>query len=112
MHISSATLIFLQEASRSLACTPQQRDLFLGWQDRCMWEFWSISERVLGLLRQYNSNGEETIRLSRLGWVDIIMVFGALKTIAESQLSLSWQRKMAQNSLILFQDYLGMTFPA
>jgi hypothetical protein len=112
LHISSATLIFLQEASRSLACTPQQRSLFLGRQDRCMWEFWSVSERVLELLRQYSSNGEEALRLSCLGWVDVIMVLGALKTIAGSQLSLSWQRKMAQNSLMLFQEYPGMTSPA
>lgn len=110
MHISSAALTFLQEASRSLEYTPQQRDLFFRRQDRCLWEFWSLSERVSELIRQCTFTGGETF-LSCLDWVDTIKVFGALKLIAGSQLSLSWQRRMAENSLLLFQKYLGLTFP-
>lgn len=48
--------------------------------------------------------------IPNLGWIDAIMMYGALKTIANSQLSLSWQRKLAQNTLILFREHLGMTF--
>jgi hypothetical protein len=76
-----------------------------------LWEFWSVSERVLGLLRQEDFTGEETF-LSCLGWIDTIKALGALKTIAGSQLSLSWQQKTAQSSLMLFQKYPVMTFPA
>jgi hypothetical protein len=83
----------------------------LTWQDRFMWEFWSVSERVLGLIKQCATiNGEAF--LSSLGWVDTVKVYGALKTIAGSQLSLSWQQKMAQNNLLLFQKYPGMVFSA
>lgn len=104
LHISSAVLVFLQAASRSSVCTPQQRKLFLRRQDQCMWEFWSISERVLELFRHLEFRGEEDcLSVSRLGWVDAMMVAGALKTIAESQLSLSWQRKMVQYNLVLFR---------
>ena len=94
LHISSAVLVFLQAASRSSVCTPQQRKLFLRRQDQCMWEFWSISERVLELFRHLEFRGEEDcLSVSRLGWVDAMMVAGALKTIAESQLSLSGSGK-------------------
>lgn len=110
MHISSAALTLVQEASRAPTCTPQQRNLFMERQDRCMWEFWSLSDRVLGLLSHRKIIGEDAC-IPNLGWIDAIMMYGALKTIANSQLSLSWQREMARNSLILFRDHLGMTFP-
>jgi hypothetical protein len=75
-----------------------------------MWEFWSLSDRVLGLLSHSKIIGEDAC-IPNLGWIDAIMMYGALKTIANSQLSLSWQQEMAQNSLILFQEHLGMPFP-
>lgn len=110
MHISSAALTFLQEASCALTCTPQQRNLFMERQDRCMWEFWSLSDRVLGLLSHCKIIGEDAC-IPNLGWIDAIMMYGALKTIAKPQLPLSWQREMARNSLILFREHLGLTFP-
>lgn len=79
-------------------------------QDRCMWEFWSLSDRVLGLMSHCKIIGEDACP-SDLGWIDAIMMYGALKTIADSHLSLSWQREMAQSSLMLFREHLGMTFP-
>lgn len=75
-----------------------------------MWEFWSLSDRVLGILSHHKIIGEDAC-IPNLGWVEAIMMYGALKTIANSQLSLSWQREMAQNSLILFHEHLGMMFP-
>ena len=76
-----------------------------------MWEFWSLSGRVLGLLSDPKIMIDNAFT-PNLGWIEAIMMYGALKTIATSQLSLSWQREMAQKSLVSLGEDLGMVFSA
>lgn len=49
-----------------------------------MWEFWSLFDRVLGLLSHRKIIGEDAC-IANLGWIEAIMMYGALKTIENSK---------------------------
>jgi hypothetical protein len=70
-------------------------------QERCIETFRATATRVMHAMPQ------GTDHKFNLGWADAVMVYGALRTIAISPMSLGWQRNAAKRVLAMIQERLG-----
>lgn len=112
MCIALVMLPFLKQSACAPGCTPHQRALFMHLQGRCVWEFRSLAERVLGMLLLTHSElmgGDD--KTVALGWLEAVMMYGSLRTISASHVSSGPQKEGARKSLRMFKEHLGMACP-
>ena len=117
MRLSYHMLEFLFHASKAPGCTPQQRDIFNQYRQRCIEEFRVIAGKVLFMLSTILSMDSFDLheKLKRpsntsriIGWSDATRVLWPLRLIASCPVSLAWQRDAAQKVLITMSKKLGI----
>ena len=106
MHLSASILTFLLHACQGY-CSHEQHTNLTAMQECCIAAFRATATRTLHM--QGMSQG--TVHLAsnniNFGWADAVMVYGSLRTIAISPISLGWQRNAANRVCRIIKERLG-----
>lgn len=76
-------------------------------QERCISTFRATVTRILRVQCMSPEIGRMPHKNFNLGWPDAVMVYGSLRTIASSPISLDWQRNAANSVLVMIKERLG-----
>lgn len=106
LHLSASVLAFLLRTGQA-GCSYQQHVHSTAMQERCIAAFRDTATRILHV--QGMTQGIDDLPSSRfnIGWADAVMVYGSLRTIATSSISLSWQRNTANRFNAMIKERLG-----
>jgi hypothetical protein len=106
LHLSATVLASLHGTYQG-GCSNQQHDHSIVMQERCIAAFRDTATRILHL--QELTQGIEQLPRGRLniGWADAVMIYGFLRTVATSSISLSWQRNTANQLNAMINERLG-----
>lgn len=96
MRLSTSLLTFLRRASQA-GCSHQQHVHSTAMQERCIAAFRATATRIL------HAQGVSL----NFGWADAVMIYGSLRTIAMSPISLGWQRNAANRVCAILKERLG-----
>lgn len=105
MHLSSNFLSFLLRVF-PVGCS-QQHINSTAMQERCITIFRATATKVLHV--QGITQGIDRLHGKdfNLGWADAVMIYGPLRTISVSPISLDWQRMAATKALAMIKKRLG-----
>ncbi|OQD80507.1 hypothetical protein PENANT_c035G07808 [Penicillium antarcticum] len=106
MHLSANVSVFLLCASQA-GCSQQQHMYSTAKQGRCAAAFRATATRIFhaqGILPGIDNLPREKFNL---GWADAVMVYGSLRTIATSPMSLGWQKDAANRVSVMIKERLG-----
>jgi hypothetical protein len=109
MHLSASVLTLLTLACQS-GCSQQQHTQLTAMQERCITTFRATATKILrmqGMSQSINHLPSDTFSL---GWADAVMVYGSLRTITISPISLGWQRNAANHICTIIKERLGFQF--
>jgi hypothetical protein len=106
MNLSARILTFLLRA-REVDCSHQEQIDFTTIQERCIAAFRATATRILHM----QGMPEDTCHLPNsninFGWADAVMVYGSLRTIEASPISLGWQKNAANRIRVIMKERLG-----
>lgn len=110
MHLSAGVLTLLTRACQS-DFSQQQRTQFTAMQEFCIATFRTTATKILRMqgVSQSISHHLPSDGFS-LGWADAVMVYGSLRTITISPISLGWQRNAANRICAIIKERLGFQF--
>jgi hypothetical protein len=106
MHLSTSVLTFLLCACQA-GCSHQQHLHSTAMQEHCISAFHATATRILHMQDVSQGIGHLPSNNFNLGWADAVMVYGSLRTIAMSPISLGWQRNAANRVLAMIKERLG-----
>ena len=106
MHLSASVLKFLLRACQA-GCSHQQHIHFTTMQEHCISTFRATATRILRVQCMSSEIGHLPRNNLNLGWPDAVMVYGSLRTIASSSISLDWQKNAANRVLAVIKERLG-----
>jgi hypothetical protein len=106
MHLSASILTFLLRASQA-GSSLQQHTHFTATQERCIADFRATATRILNAQGTSHSTGYSPDDRFSFGWGDAVMIYGSLRTIALSPISLDWQRDAANRVGATIKERLG-----
>ena len=109
MHISASILAFLLGAYQ-LDFSHQQHIHFTAIRERYIGNFRTTAKSILSSLGISEDMSHLPSEKFKLGWADAIMVYGSLRTIAISPVSLNWQRNAASSICGTIKERLGFQF--
>jgi hypothetical protein len=102
MHLSASVLTFLLRV-RHEGCLPQQHIHSTAMQEHCIAAFRATATRILHAQDMPQGIGNNF----NLGWADAVMIYGSLRTIATSPISLDWHRNAANKARAIIKERLG-----
>lgn len=109
MHLLASILAFLRRAYKE-ECSHQQQIHSAAIQERCIENFRTTATNILrtqGMSQYVDHISSDKFHL---GWADAIMVYGSLRTIFISPVSLIWQRNAASSICATIKERLGFQF--
>lgn len=106
MHLSTSLLTFLRRASQA-DCSQQQHIDSTAMQERCIAAFRATATRILHAQGMSQGIGHIPSDSRNVGWADAVMIYGSLRTIAMSPISLGWQRNAAKRVCAILKERLG-----
>lgn len=109
MHLSASVLNFLLRVCEA-DCSHQQHIHSTAMQERCIAAFRATATRILHSQGMSQGIAHLPSHNFNLGWADAVMVYGSLKTIGISPISLGWQRNAANGVCAIIKDRLGFQF--
>jgi hypothetical protein len=109
MHLSATVLNLLTRACES-GCSQQQHTQFTAMQERCITTFRATATKILRMQGMSQSISHLPSDKFSLGWADAVMVYGSLRTITISPISLGWQRNAANRICAIIKERLGFQF--
>lgn len=109
MRLSASVLTFLLRAYEA-GCSQQQHIHSTAMQERCIATFRATATKILHMQGVSQDIGHFPSDRFILGWADAVMVYGSLRTIAISPISLDWQRDAANLICAVIKDRLGFQF--
>jgi hypothetical protein len=109
MHLSASVLTLLTRACQS-GCSQQQHTQITTMQERCSATFRATATKILQMQGMSQSNSHLPSDGFSLGWADAVMVYGSLRTITISPISLGWQRNAANRMCAIIKERLGFQF--
>lgn len=102
MHLSASVLTFLLRVCQE-DCSRQQHIHSTAMQEHCIAAFRTTATTLLHAQDMPQDIGNNF----NLGWADAVMVYGSLRTIATSPISLGWQGNAANKARAAIQERLG-----
>ncbi len=108
MHLSASILTLLTRACQS-GCS-QQDTQFTAMQERCIATFRDTATKILRMQGMSQSISHLSSDGFSLGWADAVMVYGSLRTITISPISLAWQKNAANRICAIIKERLGFQF--
>ena len=109
MHLSVSVLTFLLHASQE-GCSHQQHIHSRAIEYRCITTFRTTATRILHMQGISQDIDQLPVNNFNLGWADAVMVYGSLRTIAMSPISLRWQVEAANKVRAVIKERLGFQF--
>lgn len=109
MHLSARVLTFLLRSCHA-GCSQQQQIQSTLMQERCIAKFRATATNILRMHGVSQDIGCLPSDKFSLGWADAVMVYGSLRTIAISPISLGWQRNAANRICAIIKERLGFQF--
>ena len=109
MHLSASVLTLLTRAYQS-GCSQQQHTQFTAMQECCIATFRVTATKILRMQGMSQSTSHLPSDKFSLGWADAVMVYGSLRTITISPISLDWQRNAANRICAIIKERLGFQF--
>lgn len=109
MHLLASILAFLRRAYQE-DCSHHQQIHSAAIQERCIENFRTTATNILctqGMSQDVDHISSDKFNL---GWADAIMVYGSLRTILISPVSLMWQRNAASSICATIKERLGFQF--
>ena len=106
MHLSAKVLAFLLRASQT-GCSHEQHIRSSAMQERCIATFRATATNILHALGMSQRIDQLPSNNLNLGWADAVMVYGSLRTMATSPISLRWQRNAANRVRTRIKERLG-----
>ncbi|KAJ5548434.1 hypothetical protein N7513_005668 [Penicillium frequentans] len=106
MRVSAGLLAFLDRASDSNLFDQPHMD-FKAIQERCTAAFRATATSILSLQGIFHGRTHPPSDRLNLGWGDAVMIYGSLRTIAVSPISLDWQRNAAIGVCAIIKERLG-----
>lgn len=105
MHLSASVLTFLRRVCEE-GCSHQQHIQTITRQEHCIAVFRATATRILHAQDMPQDIGSDL----NFGWADAVMIYGSLRTIATSPISLDWQRNAANEARAVIKERLGFQF--
>jgi hypothetical protein len=109
MHLSASVLTLLTSACQS-GCSQQQHTQLTAMQEHCITTFRATATKILLMQGMSQSVNHLPSDKFSLGWADAVMVYGSLRTITISPISLDWQRNAANRICAIIKERLGFQF--
>lgn len=109
MHLSASVLALLTRGCQT-GCSQRQHTQFTAMQERCITTFRDTATKILRMQGMSQSISHSYRDGFSLGWADAVMVYGSLRTITISPISLDWQKNAANRICTIIKERLGFQF--
>lgn len=109
MHLSANVLKLLHRACQA-SCSLQLHEHFSAVEERCITTFRTTATRILNMQGMSEGIPQLSVNNFNIGWADAVMVYGPLRTIAMSPISLRWQADAANKARAVIKERLGFQF--